>query len=163
MDKGKKTNITGTQLEKTVQTVLYGKGFEICTYRQWEARSSQFGQEVLLKNAPFTSIYGHRARTEFLLISNKYNLRMRIECKWQQFGGSVDEKLPYLYLNMIEAMPEREVMVIIDGDGFKPGAKQWLRDAVARGLYTTPQHHDKRLYVYSLTEFLTWANNTFTN
>jgi hypothetical protein len=33
--------------------------------------------------------------------------RKNIECKWQQVSGSVDEKLPYLYLNCIEAMPEK--------------------------------------------------------
>jgi len=57
-------------------------------------------------------------------------LQIRIECKWQQVKGSVDEKLPYLYLNTIEAMPENTIMILIDGAGWKTGAVKWLKDAV---------------------------------
>ena len=87
--------------------------------------------------------------------------RIRIECKWQQSAGSVDEKLPYLYLNTIEAMPEKDIMILIDGDGFKTGAKEWLRNAVKEKLYTTEENSDTNVMVFSLAEFFTWANNTF--
>ncbi len=70
-------------------------------------------------NVPFTTIYQHGGNTEFRLISERYNMDIRIECKWQQVAGSVDEKLPYLYLNCIEAMPEKHIIIIIDGDGWK--------------------------------------------
>lgn len=163
MEKGRKTNITGTQLEKAVQTVLLAKGFEIEMYRKWEINPEKYGKELLLKNVPFTTIYGHGGNTEFLLISEKYNLRIRIECKWQQSAGSVDEKLPYLYLNTIEAMPEKDIMILIDGDGFKAGAKTWLRSAVKEKLYTDENSKDKNVMVFSLAEFFTWANNTFEN
>lgn len=163
MKKGRKTNITGTQLEKAVQTVLLEKGFEIEMYRKWEKNLENYGKELLLKNVPFTTIYGHGGNTEFLLLSEKYNLRTRIECKWQQSAGSVDEKLPYLYLNTIEAMPEKDIMILIDGDGFKPGAKTWLRNAVKEKLYTNENNNDTNVQVFSLAEFFTWANNTFQN
>ena len=97
MAKGRSANITGNQLEVAVQTVLLNKGFEIEMYRVWNKKPENYGKELLLKNVPFETIYGHRGNTEFLLISEKYNLRIRIECKWQQSAGSVDEKLPYLY------------------------------------------------------------------
>ncbi len=161
MKKGRKTNITGTQLEKAVQTVLLEKGFEIEMYRKWEKNPENYGKELLLKNVPFTTIYGHGGNTEFLLLSEKYNLRIRIECKWQQSAGSVDEKLPYLYLNSIEAMPEKDIMILIDGDGFKAGAKTWLRNAAKEKLYTTEENKDTNVTVISLAEFFTWANNTF--
>lgn len=161
MKKGRKTNITGSQLEKAVQTVLLEKGFEIEMYRKWKANTDSYGKELLLKNVPFTTIYGHRGNTEFLLLSEKYNLKIRIECKWQQSSGSVDEKLPYLYLNTIEAMPEKDIMILIDGDGFKPGAKIWLKNAIEQKLYTSEENCDINIRVFSLTEFFTWANNTF--
>ncbi|UBM61378.1 4-diphosphocytidyl-2C-methyl-D-erythritol kinase [Candidatus Sulfidibacterium hydrothermale] len=161
MAKGKSANITGNQLEKAVQTVLLDKGFEIEMYRKWEKNPENYGKELLLKNVPFTTIYGHKGNTEFLLLSEKYNLRIRIECKWQQSAGSVDEKLPYLYLNTIEAMPEKDIMILIDGDGFKTGAKEWLRNAVKEKLYTTAENNDTNVMVFSLAEFFTWANNTF--
>lgn len=156
-----KKNITGTQLEKAVQTVLLEKGFEIVMYRVWEKNPDNFGKELLLKNVPFKTIYGHGGNTEFLLISEKYKLRIRIECKWQQSAGSVDEKLPYLYLNTIETMPEKDIMILIDGDGFKAGAKTWLRNAVNEKLYTNEKNNDTNVMVFSLAEFFTWANNTF--
>ena len=161
MAKGKSANITGNQLEKAVQTVLLDKGFEIEMYRKWEKNPENYGKELLLKNVPFRTIYGHKGNTEFLLLSEKYDLRIRIECKWQQSAGSVDEKLPYLYLNTIEAMPEKDIMILIDGDGFKSGAKEWLRNAVKEKLYTTEENNDTTVLVFSLAEFFTWANNTF--
>ncbi len=121
----------------------------------------KYGKELLLKNVPFETIYGHSGNTEFLLIYEKYDLRIRIECKWQQSAGSVDEKLPYLYLNTIEAMPENDVMILIDGEGFKAGAKTWLRKAVKEKLYTTESSKSKNIMVFSLSEFFTWANKTF--
>ena len=161
MAKGRSANITGNQLEIAVQTVLLNKGFEIEMYRIWYKKPENYGKELLLKNVPFETIYGHRGNTEFLLISEKYNLKIRIECKWQQSAGSVDEKLPYLYLNTIEAMPEKDIMILIDGDGFKAGAKTWLRNAVKQKLYTTEENNDTNVMVFSLAEFFTWANITF--
>ena len=100
---------------------------------------------------PFTSIYKHNARTEFLVISKKNNFRIRIECKWQQSSGSVDEKLPYLFLNAKDCMPEKDVMIIIDGKGWKEGAIPWLKEAVKN-------IEEKNIMVFSLTEFITWGN-----
>lgn len=160
MAKGRSANITGNQLEIAVQTVLLNKGFEIEMYRVWVKNPERYGKELLLKNVPFETIYGHRGNTEFLLISEQYKLRIRIECKWQQSAGSVDEKLPYLYLNTIEAMPEKDIMILIDGDGFKAGAKTWLKNAVKDKLYTTEKNNDTNVMVFSLAEFFTWANKT---
>ena len=161
MAKGKSANTSGNQLEIAVLTVLSNKGFEIEMYRIWEKNPEKYGDELLLKNVPFETIYGHGGNTEFLLISKKYSLRIRIECKWQQSAGSVDEKLPYLYLNTIEAMPENDIMILIDGEGFKVGAKTWLRKAVKSKLYTTEKSKEKNIMVFYLAEFFTWANKTF--
>ncbi len=161
MKKGTKSNITGNQLEVAVKTVLLGKGFELINYREWEKNKEKYSQELLLENVPFTTIYEHKGNTEFLLISQKYDLRIRIECKWQQVSGSVDEKLPYLYLNIIEAMPENSIMILIDGAGWKAGAIKWLKDAVKQKKYTTEQTKQKNIMIFTLTEFFTWANQTF--
>jgi hypothetical protein len=161
MDKGRKTNITGNQLEIAVQTVLLNKGFEIEMYRKWQKHQENYGDELLLKNVPFTTIYEHNGNTEFLLQSKKYNLKIRIECKWQQVAGSVDEKLPYLYLNAIEAMGEEDIMVLIDGNGWKKGAVRWLKNAVSNKLYTTEKNNNKNIMIFTLADFFTWANDTF--
>lgn len=149
---------SGNTLEQTVKTVFQNKGFKIVTHREWEKNSDKYGTELLLINAPYTTIYDHPGRTEFLAKSNKYNFEIRIECKWQQSSGSVDEKLPYLYLNCIESMPENHIVIIIDGKGFKKGAVEWLRKAVEQKKYTNLISTDKIIEVFNLTEFITWAN-----
>lgn len=161
MQQGTKGNVTGNQLEQAVRAVLTGKGFQNMAYKDWEKNPNAFGKELLLENVPFTTIYNHKGNTEFLLISEKYSLKMRIECKWQQVAGSVDEKLPYLYLNVMEAMPEASVLILIDGGGWKPGAIQWLRDAVKQKKYSNQFNINKEMLVFNLTEFFTWANNKF--
>ena len=107
--------------------------------------------DLLVRRVPYQSIYGHRGVTEFLAVSASRGLAIRIECKWQQSQGSVDEKFPYLYLNCIQAMPEREIILLIDGNGYKPGALAWLKQAVA-------SQDAKLIHVFNLVEFLVWAN-----
>ena len=144
-----------------MKTVLTGKGFKLLNYWVWLKNKEKYGEELLLEYVPFTTVYEHKGNTEFLLISQKYDLKIRIECKWQQVAGSVYEKLPYLYLNTIEAMPENSVMILIDGAGCKAGAIKWLKDAVKQKKYTTEETENKNIMVFNLTEFFTWANNTF--
>ncbi len=159
---GLRANKSGNLLESAVKNVCIQKGFLIISYPEY--RKHYYGRsdnEVLVTNFPFTSVYGHKARTEFFIESARYSLKTRIECKWQQTSGSVDEKLPYLYLNCIEAMPENHIIIIIDGEGWKKGAVEWLRNAALTKKYTNPENFDKRIEVFSLSSFLTWANNTF--
>jgi hypothetical protein len=73
-----------------------------------------------------------------------------VECKWQQVGGSVDEKLPYLNLNIQTCYPSPAV-VLIDGEGMKKGAINWLTRQV--------DYNSNLLAVHNLTRFIIWANN----
>ncbi len=146
-------------MEKTVEVVLAGRGFEVVSWRDWEEAPEKYGDELLLTNAPFKTIYGHPGRSEFLLKSARYDLDIRIECKWQQSSGSVDEKFPYLLLNCIEQMPERTIFIIVDGGGAKPGAVRWLREAAASGKFQE-ENRDKEIVVMNLSEFLVWVNST---
>jgi hypothetical protein len=155
---GSLANASGNTLEQTVKTVFQNKGFQIVSYRECEKHSDRYGTELLLTNVPYTTIYNHPGHTEFLARSEKYSFEIRIECKWQQSAGSVDEKLPYLYLNCIESMPEKYIVIIIDGEGFKRGSKVWLREAVKEKKYTNPANKNKTIEVFSLAEFITWAN-----
>jgi hypothetical protein len=152
---------SGPVLERTVKSVMEEKGFLILSYSDWIKNPTRYAGEVLLTNAPYESIYHHKAKTEFLLISEQKKIRLRIECKWQQVAGSVDEKFPYLYLNIIEAIPENDMIVIIDGDGFKPGAIEWFKKAVAEKKYAGELKKEKNIIVMNLKQFMTWANTTF--
>ncbi len=157
---GSLANSAGNTLEQTIIATLSSKGFEIEKYRTWAKKPNKYGDELLLRNVPFESIYKHKGNTEFLLKSKKYNLEIRIECKWQQVSGSVDEKFPYLYLNCIEKMPENFIIIVVDGGGAKPEAIEWLKNAASTNLYQD-KNSPKQIHVFNLTEFLIWANNTF--
>ena len=49
-----------------------------------------------------------------------------IESKWQHEAGSVDEKYPYLVLNIQDRYGYPTVLVL-DGGGYKKGAEGWVR------------------------------------
>lgn len=136
---GNIANSSGNVLEQTVALTLKAKDFEVLKYRDWEKNKELYGKELLLENVPFETIYGHKGNTEFLLKSELYDLEIRIECKWQQSAGSVDEKFPYLYLNCIDTMPEKDIIIIIDGGGYKEGALAWLKNAADNHLYQTKE------------------------
>lgn len=153
-------NDAGSTLEQTVRHVLVGKGFVAVRWVEYRQHPERYGREVLLEHVPYETIYGHPGITEFLLRSAAYGLEMRIECKWQQSAGSVDEKFPYLYLNCVEAMPEPDVMILVDGGGAKAGAVAWLRQVAAERRYLPPGT-PKRIQVFTLAEFIAWANKTF--
>lgn len=158
---GGQANKTGNVLEQLVISTLSAHGFASVKYSEYHKNKENFGEELLLKNVPYTTLYNGRGFTEFLLISEKFNLEIRIECKWQQTAGSVDEKLPYVYLSAIEAIPENEVIILIDGPGFRDGAINWLKEASINQKYIPTENLDKNVRIMNSTEFLTWCNETF--
>ena len=157
---GGQANRSGNTLESTVMATLESKGFEIVRYRDWVKKPDSYGVELVLRNVPYESMYNHRGYSEFMVVSERYNYRIRVECKWQQTAGSVDEKYPYLYLNCVEQMPENDIIIIADGGGAKDGAIAWLRMAAEQKLYQSADSQ-KNIQVMNLVEFLIWSNNTF--
>lgn len=157
---GNVANSSGNVLEQAVVSTFKAKGFEIIKYRLWDKNKDKYGSELLLENVPFQTIYGHKGNTEFLLKSKAHDLEIRIECKWQQSAGSVDEKFPYLYLNCIQAMPEKSIIVIVDGGGYKKGALKWMKDATRTKMFQD-ENNSTDIEVLSLVEFITWANKKF--
>jgi hypothetical protein len=160
LTQGATANSQGKVLESTIIPTFEHRGFEVVAYSKWAKATQAFGEELLLKHVPYTTIYGHPGYTEFLVKSQRYGLNTRIECKWQQSSGSVDEKFPYLYLNCIEAMPEDDIIIVAGGGGMKQGSIPWLKQAVSKQLYVTASTSQKRIQVLTLDEFLRWANRT---
>jgi len=96
------------------------------------------------------SVYGTQVFADFMLYHpEKWPDKLIIECKWQQSSGSVDEKYPYNVLNIREQYP-CPAIILLDGEGYKPGAAAWLRRQVD-GV--------KLLHVFSMVQFQTWVNN----
>lgn len=96
-------------------------------------------------------IYGTPIKVDFAVTgipSLPYGLI--VEVKWQGVAGSVDEKLPYLALNIEKHFPF-PTMVVIDGGGWKRGAIDWLKGRVP--------HIPNLFAVYSMSEFIAWSNH----
>ncbi|TCL76901.1 hypothetical protein EDC14_1001186 [Hydrogenispora ethanolica] len=154
-------NSQGRTLEQVVIATLQQKGFQVLPYAKYQGTLLEgVADDLLLTNVPFENIYGQQSKTEFKLVSRRWG-EYRIECKWQQSAGSVDEKFPYLYLNCIEKMPEANIILIVDGQGARPGAVEWLRRAARERLYQDGLRQPKNIQVFSMAEFVIWANKTF--
>lgn len=147
-------NRQGNILEQHVARTFADHGFRVMSHAAYVSHGACPG-DFLLTNVPYTTIYGHAGKTEFLVLSTARDMCIRIECKWQQSSGSVDEKFPYLYLNCIECMPENEIILLIDGRGYKPGALAWLKQAVQENRYC---RCPKSIHIMDLAEFIAWAN-----
>ena len=157
--RGGSANRQGRVLEQTVIPTFVAHGFEVVPYSRWSKYPDRYGHDLLLKHVPYTTIYGHNGFSEFMATSQRLALAVRIECKWQQSSGSVDEKFPYLYLNCVEALPENDILVVVGGGGFKAGAVEWFKKAVEERRFLPPDSL-KNISVLTLDEFLQWANRT---
>jgi hypothetical protein len=143
---GQKAASNGATFEKIIEDYICG-ALDIPSTKYDPDHSVH--DQILWKNAPYESIYGTRCRSEFLLQLGER--KIRIECKYQSVAGSVDEKLPYLMMNFTQQVPEDETIIIIDGDGWRPGAVQWLRTAC----------EGTKCKVFSSVEFLFYVATEF--
>jgi hypothetical protein len=154
---------TGSVAEASIRGVLTGRGYvelgaQEALEAEPEAEQTAMFRDFARRPRPSRlfvaqfpighSIYGLPLLTDFWVRGAAgFPEGLAIEVKWQQSTGSVDEKFPYLVLNLKECYP-CPAIVVADGGGQRPGALQWLRFQVGGNL----------LGVYSLAEFLAWAN-----
>jgi hypothetical protein len=158
MTQGGRANKSGNVLESTVEGALRGHGYaQVDKGLQKKQRlpfllsstnlSKRYARQVHVGQG----IYGTDIYVDFYIIgSATIPSGLIIECKWQQSGGSVDEKLPYVNLNVLTCYPAPAV-VLIDGGGMKPGAIAWLNAQVTG--------NSNLLAVHTLSSFIVWANN----
>ncbi len=152
---------SGRILEGIVENSLVTKGLIVVPYKDWIKNKSAYGDELLIKKVPYEGLYKHASHTEFLVISRARNIETRIECKWQQSSGSVDEKFPYLFLNCTEKMTEPHIIVLLDGGGAKQGAIDWFKRSCESFNNNSGKESGRRVELMSTVEFLQWVNNTF--
>lgn len=151
---GQQANLTGQRFETRIRRSLENRGFTVLSHAQWRRMGAPKG-DFVLTNAPYTTLYGTPGRTEFLVLSDRLGLQIRIEAKFKSVAGSFDEKLPYVYLSAVEAVSEQTVFVVIDGPGWRPGSIDWLRRAAAERRYGLPEGREVR--IFTLAEFAAWA------
>lgn len=151
----------GRILEGIVENTLIAKGLSVVTYKEWIKKKHAYSDELLIKKVPYEGLYKHASNTEFLVISKKHNIETRIECKWQQSSGSVDEKFPYLFLNCTEKMTEPHIIILLDGGGAKQGAVDWFKGSCQKFNEDHKKNSGRRIELMSTVEFIKWVNKTF--
>jgi hypothetical protein len=130
LSQGGQANRSGRTIENTICSILDAKGYLY-------SRQVNIGKTV----------YGHDLKVDVLINpSTLFPSGLIVESKWQDCAGSVDEKFPYLVLNIKEYMPYPAI-VIYGGGGARAGAVAWLRRQVGGNL----------LAVLSFEEFLSWS------
>lgn len=142
---GGESNRSGQFLEQMVEREFTSRGIPVFDWIDTGDNGDIFAPHFLLRNVPYTSIYGCQSRSEFVYRHFRSAMDIRIECRWQQVPGSVDEKLPYMLQNAQRAMPEPEVWLIIDGAGARAQALNWIKREA--GLI-----HEKTIRVLRLPE-----------
>ena len=168
---GAKANKSGKILEGNVINAMKERSFEPIMYQSWMALpEEEKGGRKLISNAPYISIYSavgqnvgkevRKSRSEFIISDRQSDTFCRVECKWQAVSGSVDEKLPYLYLNAVEAWNESEIIILIDGNGWKDNAIAWLKKAVEERKWRDASDN-RKIYVFNVGEFLQWSQLRF--
>ena len=130
----------GSQGRKAVRA---GETAETFIYQMFRQRGYPVERQVEIG----LNIYGYPTRCDFI-VRRLPGLAagLIIESKWQQAGGSVDEKYPFLVAN-IRAWYPHPTIILADGGGARPGAIQWLRSQV---------DGRKLIGVYSFSELIKW-------
>lgn len=150
VSQGALSNLSGSEFEKEVLKILVNKaGLVPVSYSQYAKAKEKFGNELVLLNVPYTSIYGRKGFTEFVIKSDTQNLDARIELKYKGSGGSTDERIPYMYLNMLTQMPEKTQVAVLEGSGLGV-ALNWAKQQPTNG---------KELLFLSYSEFLGWLDS----
>lgn len=139
----------GTPLEQLIVTSLHSRGYTAIPPRKFTP--ARYLEQPIYSSRFHIgpSIYNTPQYCDFILYHpEKWESNLIIELKWQQSSGSVDEKYPYLVLN-IQLKYECPTILLLDGGGYKPGAEKWIRAQAGKG---------NLLHVFNMTEFATWVN-----
>lgn len=145
---GTHANFTGNQLENFIEFILVKKGYKFIHKKKFDV-ACYIGQPIYSKQFFIgKSIYETNSYCDFILYHpKKHTKKLIIESKWQQSAGSVDEKYPYLILNIQMKYPCKSIL-LLDGGGYKKGAEDWIRSQIGNNLVN----------VFNMSEFQKWSN-----
>lgn len=153
---GAKANKTGNTLERFVEQLLQENGYEQLLIKDCDALVFLANLKSVKKKSYVKqfyvgeTIYKTPRYCDFFIVNDEtFTGGLIIECKWQQAGGSVDEKYPFV----VKSIDKTGIITIIllDGGGYRKGAETWLKTEIK----------DNKLVkgVWSMVEFQTQVNN----
>ena len=153
MTQGARANKSGNILEGNIEAVLNGHNyFQVGSHvtKEFLLTAALLPKRYAKQVSIGTGIYQTALKVDFYVVGLPVSPSgLIIECKWQESGGSVDEKFPYLNMNIQQSYPAPTI-VVIGGEGMREGAINWLRQQVT--------YNRNLLGVYNLDRFIAWAN-----
>ena len=157
INQGAQANLNGKVFESMMIPIFEVSHFEVYTEAEL-TKLSELPDRYIVKNASFITIYKERGRTEFVIING--TRKIRVEVKYQATQGSVDEKYPYMLLNGIYQNPENEIIFVVDGGGYKSGARKWLQEQIDKD-WLSFKKNGKDIKLMYISEFVNWFNHEF--
>jgi|GEM_PF-2178498 len=133
------------RLRIKIEETLIGLGYQ-------PTEQAQPAKGTFLKDAPYTDMFNASRRAAFLIHHKRLGLA-RIEAHRQQQSGSVDQKFPFFFQSLLNA-EEPHLLIILDGNGYKQEAYQWLTTAAEQ----EPSHRIEILA--GINEFTAWLSQT---
>lgn len=113
----------------------------------------------LVKNYPYKTIFGTPGRREWFLESPEWT--GQLECKFQNSGGSVDEKVVYLVETLCRT-PITALALVYGGMYWTQETRgkaivEWLKNEAV----SIRHRCGKSLLVFDLNGFFDWVGRTF--
>lgn len=162
ISQGAQANKNGRVFEKMMIPIFKDAGFLVFTESEMKKPRCIIeafrSKKYVIKNASYKTIYEECGRTEFVIVCK--DRRIRVEAKYQSAQGSVDEKYPYMLLNGIYQYPEKEIIFVVDGGGYKAGAREWLKKHIEDN-WLDYKSKGKNIKLMTIVEFANWFNHEF--
>ena len=158
---GAQANLNGKVFEDMLVPIFKANGFEVFYESEFKKKFPDGKVDFdryILKNASYVTIYNESGKTEFVIVAG--TRRVRVETKYQASAGSVDEKYPYMLLNGIYQYPENEVIFVVDGGGYKAGAREWLQQHIDDN-WLDYKAMGKKIQLMKIADFVNWFNHEF--
>jgi hypothetical protein len=137
---GQEANKSGVVGRSIVEMFFRERGVPIRAWSSVKRNVDFFEPHVLLRDPPYKSTYDMHSDDPMAesTIGHVFRRRafdqkgdVRIITRWQQDGGSTDEKFPFLFENVRDRMPEMTIWIYVDGGAARPKALTWLQAACA--------------------------------
>jgi hypothetical protein len=144
----KRPEKTGRSFEKNIEAQLLNLGYKKVKSSKFLELSKHSNEKMFASQFNLgKNIYKTKQIVDFI-ITRADDTPLVIQAKWQQSKGSVDEKFPFLVINLKEESPF-DSLIVIDGGGYRSDAVTWMKQQI----------DNKLLGVFSFSEFMIWSNN----
>lgn len=171
----------GIAFERIV-CLLQKLGFK---YYEYNDIPNELPPRYIMHSVPYNSLLKQKAdeygipkkqgisRTEFVIVAKDAistpefpingELTIRIECKWQEVSGTTSQKLMHAVADLQYGAPEKNIILLMDGDGFDEITHRFIQEICEDGLTWkhAPKIPLKNIRKMRLVEFIDWGNRAF--